>query len=66
MEPEDPTIVAEWLARSQNDPLAVIAEFTDTYKHLYICSYRDSTTATLADSSDFGACLCRNAVLSPS
>ena len=35
MEPEDPTILAEWLTRSQKAPLAVIAEFTDIYKHLY-------------------------------
>ena len=63
MKPGDLGIVSEWLARSQNSPLTVIAEFNDTYEHSS-CRYQDSPTATLADTDDLEVCPRHEAVLS--
>ena len=63
MKPGKPSIISEWLARSQNLPLTVIAEFTDTYEHPP-CRYDDSATATLVDIYGLGVCPRHEAVLS--
>ena len=63
MKPGNPSLISEWLARSQNLPLTVIAEFTDTFEHPQ-CRYQDSATATLADTDGPGVCLRHKAVLS--
>ena len=38
MKPGNPSFISEWLARSQEVPLTVIAEFADPYSHI-VCSY---------------------------
>ena len=63
MKPGNPSVISEWLVRSQNVPLTVIVEFIDTYEHPS-CLYEDSATATLADTSDLEVCLRHEAVLS--
>ena len=63
MKPGDPSVISEWLARSQNVPLTVIAEFADTYDHPP-CRYQDSATATLAGTTDPKVCSRHKAVLS--
>ena len=47
MKPGNLTIISVWLARSQNVPLTVIAEFEDEYDHPP-CRYQDSVTTILA------------------
>ena len=47
MKPGNPSIISEWLVRSQNAPLTIDAEFTDAYEHPP-CLYHESPTATLA------------------
>jgi len=65
MKPGNPSLISEWLARSQKVPLTVIAEFSDAYEHPpYTCRYEDSATATLADSYDLEVCPRHEAVLS--
>ena len=56
-------MISEWLTRSQNVPLTIIAEFTDTYEHLP-CRYGDSPTATVTNTNDLGVCPRHKAVLS--
>ena len=63
MKPGDPTVISEWLARSQKVPLTVVAEFSDSYEHPP-CRYQDLATATLAGSNDPGLCPRHQAVLS--
>ena len=48
MKPGNPSLISEWLARSQKVPLTIIAEFSDAYEHPP-CRYKDSTTMALAD-----------------
>ena len=63
MKPGNPRLISEWLVRSQNIPLTVIAEFFDAYKHPP-CSYEDTATATLARPYEFEVCPRHAAVLS--
>ena len=63
MKPGDPTVVAEWLARSQKAPLTVIAHLNDTYEHP-LCIYQDAAIATLGGNCYHGVCLRHKAVLS--
>jgi len=63
MKPGDPSVISEWLARSQNIPLTVIAEFHDAYEHPPCC-YEDSAAATLSDTYYLEACSRHQAVLS--
>ena len=63
MKPGNPDVISEWLARSQNVPLTIIAEFVDEYNHPP-CRYQDSETATLADTPELGVCPRHKAVLS--
>jgi len=63
MKPGNQSIISEWLARSRNTPLTVIAEFKDTYDHLP-CRYQDSATATLTDANDRRVCPRHKAILS--
>ena len=63
MKPGNPSVISEWLARSQNVPLTIIAEFIDEYEHPP-CRYNDSVTATLADTYDLEVCHRHQAVLS--
>ena len=63
MKPGNQIIISEWLARSRNTPLTVIAEFEDTYDHLP-CRYQDSAAATLTDPNDHRICPRHEAVLS--
>ena len=63
MKPGNPIVISEWLTRSQNAPLTVIAEFTDAYEHPP-CRYEDLATATLADTFDLDVCPRHEAVLS--
>jgi len=63
MKPGNPSLVSEWLARSQNVPLTVIAEFSDAYEHPP-CRYQDSATATLANIDDPKVCSRHEAILS--
>ena len=62
MKPGNPSHISEWLARSRNAPLTVIAEFGDAYEHPS-CRYEDSPTATLSDDDD-DVCHRHEAVLS--
>ena len=59
----NPSIISEWLVRSQQVPLTVIAELSDAYEHPP-CRYKDSATATLADNSNLEVCPRHEAVLS--
>ena len=63
VKPGDPTVISEWLARSQEVPLTVIAEFTDTYDHPP-CPYQNSPTAALAGGDDLEVCPRHKVVLS--
>ena len=63
MKPGNPRVISEWLARSQNIPLTVIAEFIDAYEHPP-CRYEDSATATLIDTHDPEVCSRHAAILS--
>jgi len=63
MKPGNPSLISEWLVRSQKVPLTVIAEFSDAYEHSP-CRYKDSPTATLADAHDLEVCPRHEAVLS--
>jgi len=63
MKPGNPSVISEWLVRSENVPLTVIAEFIDTYHHPP-CRYEDSATATLPDPSELDVCPRHEAVLS--
>ena len=63
MKPGNPIVVSEWLIRSQNVPLTVIAEFTDTYEHAP-CRYQDLASATLAATNEFNICPRHKAALS--
>lgn len=63
MKPGNPNVVSEWLVRSQRVPLTIIAEFSDAYEHPP-CRYKDSATATLADTYDLEVCPRHEAVLS--
>ena len=63
MKPGDPSVTSEWLARSQNTPITVIAEFSDSYEHPS-CRYQDSATATLARHNSPRVCPRHEAVLS--
>ena len=45
MKPGNPSIISEWLVRSQNAPLTIDAEFTDAYEHPP-CLYHESSTQT--------------------
>jgi len=63
LKPGNPRVISEWLTRSQNAPLTVIAEFTDAYEHP-LCRYEDLTTATLADTYDLEVCPRHEAILS--
>jgi len=63
VKPGNPSVISEWLARSQNVPLIVIAEFTDVYEHPP-CRYLDTATTTLANSDDLGVCSRHEAALS--
>ena len=64
MKPGNPSIVSEWLARSQNVPLIVIAEFTDIYEHPP-CRYLDTTVAAIiAKPNDPRVCPRHQAALS--
>ena len=63
LKPGNPSVVSEWLARSQNVPLTVISEFIDAYEHPP-CRYEDSATATLADTYDLKVCPRHEAILS--
>jgi len=62
MKPGNPSVISEWLARSQNVPLTVLAEFTDTYDHPP-CRYQDPTAA-LTSTVDLKVCPRHRAVLS--
>ena len=63
MKPGNPSVISEWLARSQNVPLTVIAEFSDAYEHP-ICRYRDSPAATIDDPDALAVCPRHEAILS--
>jgi len=63
MKPGNPSLISEWLARSQKVPLTVVAEFSDAYEHPP-CRYKDSATATLADTYDLEVCPRHEAILS--
>ena len=63
MKPGNPSAISEWLTRSQDVPLTVIANFTDTYEHPP-CRYEDSATAVHADTYDLEVCRRHEAVLS--
>ena len=63
MKPGDPSVISEWLARSQKVPLTVIAELNDPHEHPP-CRYTDDATATLNDCDDVEVCLRHQAVLS--
>ena len=63
MKPGDPSVISEWLARSQRAPLTVIAEFSDFYEHPP-CRYEDEATSTLADNYDDEVCPRHRAALS--
>jgi len=63
MKPGNPSIISEWLMRSQDVPLTVIAEFADAYEHPP-CRYHDSATTTLVNVVDLGVCPRHKAVLS--
>lgn len=63
MKPGNPDIISEWLARSKEATLTVIAEFTDTYEHPP-CRYQDSATAALAGGDTLNVCPRHKAVLS--
>ena len=63
MKPGNPSLISEWLARSQKVPLTVIAEFSDAYEHPP-CRYRDSATAALANIYDHEVCPRHEAILS--
>ena len=61
--PEDPSVISEWLARSQSIPLTVIAELSDAYEHP-VCRYHDAPTATIDDPDAHAVCPRHEAVLS--
>ena len=63
MKPGNPSMISEWLERSQQVPLTIIAEFSDNHQHPP-CRYQDSATATLADAYDPEVCPRHKAVLS--
>jgi hypothetical protein len=63
MVPGDPDAVSEWLSRSKEVPLTVLAEFTDVLEHPP-CRYQNSATATLADQNETDICHRHRAVLS--
>ena len=63
MRPGNPIAISEWLARSQNVPLTVVAEFTDTYEHAP-CRYQDLASATLAATNELNVCPRHKAALS--
>ena len=63
MYPGNPKVISEWLARGQNAPLSVIAEFSDAYEH-GPCRYEDTPAAILADTDDLEVCPRHEAVLS--
>jgi len=63
LKPGDPSFTSEWLVRSHNVPLTIIAEFADAYEHPP-CRYQDSPTATLADTNHLEVCLRHQAILS--
>ena len=63
MKPGNPSVISEWLARSQNASITVIAEFSDSYEHPP-CRYQDSATATLAGHNNPRVCPRHEAVLS--
>ena len=63
MKPGNPSIISEWLVRSQKLPLTIIAEFTDVYEHP-ACRHEDSAAATLAYTDVLDVCPRHKAVLS--
>ena len=63
MKPGNPVVISEWLARSQNVPLTIIAEFTDAYEHP-LCRYQDSETAVLENPRVLRVCPRHKAILS--
>ena len=63
MKPGDPSVISEWLARSQEAPITVIAGFSDSYEHP-LCHYQGSTAATLADNDIRTVCPCHRAIIS--
>ena len=63
MQPGNPSVVSEWLARSQQVPLTIIARFGDSYEHPP-CRYQDSNVAILADENSREVCPRHQAVLS--
>ena len=63
MKPGCPSIISEWLARSQNVPLTIIADFGDAYEHPP-CRYNDSATATLVNTNYPNVCPRHKAILS--
>ena len=62
MKPGHPSMVSEWLTRSQKVPLTIVAEFRDSYIHPP-CRYLASPTATLANNHP-AVCSRHQAVLS--
>ena len=63
MNPGSPSTISEWLARSQNAPLTIITEFNDAYDHPP-CRYKNSATATLANTKYLDVCPRHTAILS--
>ena len=63
MRPGNPSVISQWLSRSQSVPLTVVAEFYDADDHPP-CRYTDSATATLDHTLDLDVCPRHEAVLS--
>ena len=63
MKPGDPSVISEWLARSQKTPLTIIAEFKDSY-YRPPCRYQNEATATLDGNDRVEVCPRHQAVLS--
>ena len=63
MKPGDPSVISEWLTRSQKAPLTVIAEFNDSDEHPP-CRYQDDATATFDDNDHVEVCPRHRAILS--
>ena len=63
VKPGNPSLISEWLERSQKVPVTVIAEFSDAYEHPP-CRYQDSATAELANTSNREVCSRHEAILS--
>ena len=63
MKPGNPSLISEWLARSQKVPLTVIAEFSDIYEHPP-CRHKGPASATPANITNHKMCPRHKAVLS--